>query len=143
MWRVTAAILLLGLVALVWMLSPTERERRSVVRELEIGDDTARVVAALGPPIRCRTLGSETLREHFPEDWSPAAAEAAMGRLQQETAHRWVYPINLRKRIPCESQEAHTEVGVDRQGRVLWLVPLTGKTPLRLPDEYTPSGAGS
>jgi hypothetical protein len=59
------------------------------------------------------------------------------------TRERWVYPVNPRERIGCNAAAGHTEIGVDAQGRVLWSVDVTGRTPIRLPDDYTPSGAGS
>jgi hypothetical protein len=52
-WIASGIIAALGLVLLVWLISPTERKRRSVMADVAIGSDTAGVVRLLGPPVRC------------------------------------------------------------------------------------------
>lgn len=142
-WAVTIAILVVGLIVLVWSFSPTERHRRDVMGRLEIGDDSARVAQLVGSPLRCPGSAMDALRRSLPTDWPPAAAEQALRRLEADTGERWLYPIHLRQRIGCTSQSPHTEVGIDRRGRVLWYVPVTGKSTIVLPDQYSPSGEDS
>ncbi|MBW3630255.1 MAG: hypothetical protein KY464_13275 [Gemmatimonadetes bacterium] len=136
-------IALLGLIILVWFLSPTERRRRSLMEEVALGADTTEVIRMLGPPVRCPPKYTEQVRASFPEEWAPRQVETALSRMDYATRHRWVYPVNSRKPLGCNAREAHTEIGVGADGRVLWAVDVTGRTPIRVPDEYTPSGAGS
>ena len=142
-WIASGVIALLGAVLLVWFLSPTERRRRSVMEDVAIGADTAEVVRLLGAPMRCPPEAPEQVRTSFPEDWPPRAVETALSRMDFGTRQRWVYGVNLRRRLGCDTTEPHTEIGVGVDGRVLWTVDLTGRTPIRLPEDYTPSGAGS
>ena len=142
-WVATGVIALLGVVLLLWFLSPTERRRRALMREVAIGADTAAVAGVLGAPTRCPHRATEQIRRSFPEDWSARAVETALSRMQFGTRERWLYGINPRRPIGCDAAEGHTEVGIGVDGRVLWTVDITGKTPIRLPEDYSPSGAGS
>jgi hypothetical protein len=142
-WFATGAIAVLGVVLLLWFVSPTERKRRSTMSRVPIGADTAEVLRLLGQPVRCPPKSTEQVRAAFPTDWPPRQVETAVSRMDFATRQRWVYPINLRGRVECDASERHTEIGIDESGRVLWSVPITGRTPIRLPDDYTPSGAGS
>jgi hypothetical protein len=139
----TGVIAVLGVVLLLWFLSPTERRRRSVMGEVAIGADTAEVTGLLGAPVRCPPRATQQVRTSFPEDWPPRAVETAVSRMDFGTRERWLYPVNPRTRIGCDTTEAHTEIGIGVDGRVLWTVDITGRTPIRLPEDYTPSGAGS
>ena len=136
----TVVIVALGLIVLAWVVSPTERKRRSLMGRVEVGDDTAQVVQLLGDPVRCGAPSAELVRGGLPRDWPPPAVGSTIDRLEQETTQRWVYPINPRRRIPCETDEEHTEVGIDRDGRVLWFIAVTGRTGIALPESYSPSG---
>lgn len=137
------AIALLGMIVLVWFLSPTERKRRSLMEDVALGADTTEVIRVLGAPVRCGPKYTEQIRASFPEEWSQRQVETALSRMDHSTRQRWVYPVNSRKPLGCNASEAHTEIGVDAAGRVLWAVDVTGRTPIRVPEEYTPSGAGS
>lgn len=139
-WIATGVIIALGLLLLVWLISPTERKRRSVVEDLAIGTDSAVVLRELGEPVRCAAGDMRHFRSAFPADWPRPVTELAAADLGARTAERWVYAINPRTRIPCDSDEEHTEIGIDSEGRVLWHVALTGKTAVVLPEAYTPSG---
>ena len=139
----TGVIAVLGVILLVWFLSPTERRRRSVMQEVAIGADTTEVARLLGAPVRCPHGSTEQLRRSFPEDWSARAVETALSRMDFGTRERWLYGINPRRPIGCDATEEHTEIGVGVDGRVLWTIDITGQTPIRLPETYTPSGTGS
>jgi hypothetical protein len=142
-WIASGVIAALGLVLLVWFISPTERKRRATMSDVAIGADTTVVVRLLGPPVRCPPKATEEVRAAFPTDWPPRLVETALSRMDYATRQRWVYAVNLRERPGCNDRERHTEIGVGADGRVLWAVDVTGRTPIRLPDDYTPSGAGS
>jgi hypothetical protein len=139
----TIVIGVVGLLLLLWFVSPTERKRRAVMGELEIGADSSRVVRLLGAPVRCSSATVARMRAGFPTDWPAPAVESVSGRLAQATAQRWVYAINRRKRLGCGAAEGHTEVGVGKDGRVLWFIPVTGRTPIKMPDDYMPSADAS
>jgi hypothetical protein len=139
----TVVIAAIGLLLLIWFVSPTERKRRSAMGELEIGADSARVHRLLGAPVRCSAAQVARMRAGFPTDWPAPAVESVSARLAGATAQRWVYPINLRKRIGCGAADGHTEVGIGKNGRVLWFIPVTGRTPIQMPDEYMPSADAS
>ena len=136
-------IALFGMIVLVWFLSPTERKRRSLMEQVAIGADTAEVIRILGAPVRCPPKYTDQIRASFPEEWAQRQVETALSQMDHSTRQRWVYAVNSRKRLGCNAREAHTEIGVSADGRVLWAVDVTGRTPIRVPDEYTPSGAGS
>jgi hypothetical protein len=138
----TAVVLVLGALVLVWAISPTERGRRAAMERIAMGADSAQVRELLGEPVRC-LAETERIRGFLPVDWPPRAADGVAERLGHDTAQRWVYAINPRSRIPCASNERRSEVGIDSHGRVLWYVAVTGRTTIRVPDEYTPSGDAS
>ena len=142
-WIATAVILIVGAVIFLWVVSPTEWKRRTMMRRLAIGDDSTAVVRVLGPPVRCAPATIERVREGIPVDWPPPVAESAIAWVGEATRERWIYAIDLRERPPCDEEDGHTEIGIGADGRVLWYIAVTGKTPIRLPDEYTPSGSDS
>ena len=133
----------LGAIVLLWFFSPTERRRRSTMEDVAIGADTTEVIRLLGTPVRCSPKATQQIRASFPTDWPPRLVETALSRMDYSTQQRWVYPIRARRRAGCNAREGHTEIGVGKDGRILWSVDVTGRTPIRLPDDYTPSGAGS
>lgn len=141
-WIITIAILLLGLVVLILIFSPGERQRRGAMDQLDFGDEAQKVTSLLGPPLECRPDSLEHLRGSFREGWSPRAAEAALQRLESETDARWIYPLDTREVGRCDGAERQTEIGLDAEGRVLWYVTITGKTGLRLPAEYAADAGG-
>ena len=142
-WIASGVMIALGIVLIVWFLSPSERRRRSVMEEVAIGADTAQVLRLLGDPVRCPPKATETVRTSFPEDWPPRLVETALSRMDFGTRERWVYAIGLRKRLGCNASEPHTEIGIGVDGRVLWTIDITGRTSIRVPEDYAPSGAGS
>lgn len=112
--------------------------------KLALRHPSARVVQVLGPPGAVCTAGSlEHLREHLPQGFAPAAQEQTIGRMQRETAERWIYPLRRNERARCTPRQGATEVGLDRNRRILWYVPVTGRTEVVLPDEYLPEGSGA
>ena len=124
---VSAAILLLGLVAVAAVMLRPERRRARAASRLEIGDDSAAVVRALGaPPSRCLGAGVDHLVSEFPRDVPRPARDATLLRLRRATAARWLYP----GRGGCRPAPDETEVGIDSAGRVLWVLPATGRVPL-------------
>ena len=135
-------IVLLGLVALVWVVSPTERRRRGLVENLEVGDSSTQVVQTLGSPsARCPGQELSHLQETFPPGWPAAAVQTTLQELGEQTRERWVYPMNPRRAAGCTPSDGQTEIGVDAEGRVLWIVGVVGKTPLQLPEDYAPADA--
>lgn len=146
MKRVTAAIVVLGLLALVWGLASTERRRARETKRLEVGMGAAQVVQVMGePPVTCPVGTLAHLRDRFPVGTPAVAAEQVVARLQRETAERWVYPLKRGGGAPagCTPGEGSTEVGLDRNRRVLWYVPVTGRRPLEVPEAYYPSASGN
>jgi hypothetical protein len=126
----------LGLLVIWMVLFTGDRGRERAVGRIAIGADSAAVASALGPPPGSCGRGSlEHLRDHFPTDLPGATVESTMDRLNRETARRWVYPRRGRDG-GCGAGRGATEIGLDREGRVLWYVPLTGTSPLVLPDTW-------
>jgi hypothetical protein len=140
---ITIAILVLGAVVLIWVISPGERRRRELMERLDFGDPGTRVSALLGEPTECPIGTLDHLRGSFPEGWPPPAAEAALERLTAETTARWVYSLDAGDAGECGGADGQTEIGLDADSQVLWYVAITGKTGLRLPGEYTPGTDGS
>jgi cbb3-type cytochrome oxidase subunit 3 len=133
----TLAIVLMGAVVVVWVFSPGERERREVVSRIELGDEAQRVESLLGPPARCPIGSLEHLKGAFPGDQPPAAVEAAMAGLSARTAFRWVYPLDRDDQVECAGAPDQTEIGFDAEQRVLWYVPLTGRSTLVMPGGFS------
>jgi hypothetical protein len=138
-WRATTAIVVVGVIALVWVWRSPERRRERVADRVGIGDDSAYVREALGVVgRRCPARELEHLRDRFASGLPPAALEYGMGRLHVETAERWVLPLEGEP-ARCLPSAGSTEIGLDASGRVLWIVPVTGRTPLRLPAGLIPA----
>ena len=133
----TGLVIGLGLVALAFAFFGSDHSRRDrQVRRLAPGLASAAVVERLGPPTaRCPVGELDYLQANFPDEFPPAVAGEIINRMEAETNERWVYPS--RGRAPgCIATDGATEIGFGRDGRVLWLVPVTGRTPVRLPDAY-------
>ncbi|HEV2130610.1 MAG TPA: hypothetical protein VGR27_05885 [Longimicrobiaceae bacterium] len=138
-WLVTAAILLMGVVAILLTTRTGEGGRMRMLERLEPGDSAARVAEVMGEPARrCATGSLDHLRTQFPPGWSPAALEQALERLKEETGQRLIYPVGSRDAADCTPPRGMTEIGMDQEQRVLWYVPVTGKRPLQLPPGLTP-----
>lgn len=138
-WRATAAIVAVGLFALLWGLRSPERRRERVADRVKIGDDTVQVrrtIDVVGA--RCPARELEHLRGSFASGLPPSALEYGMGRLHAETAERLVLPLEGEP-ARCRPRAGSTEIGLDRSGRILWIVPVTGHTPLRLPEGFIPA----
>lgn len=118
---------------MLWFALRGDPDRGAALRAVAVGADSARVHAALGAPARdCPTGSLEHLRRHMPEDTPPALLEGTLEDLRRRTARRWVYPQEG-EAPSCTAGAEATEIGLDREGRVLWYVPVTGKTPVELP----------
>lgn len=137
-------ILLLGLVVLVWVMSPSERRRRSLANRLQIGDSVTRVTELLGPPgARCPGSSLAHLARAFPGGWPSAAVETALQTLANQTRERLVYPVGRSAgAAACSRSSRQTEVGIDPAGRVRWVIAETGRTTLRLPPDFAPAQPG-
>lgn len=139
---VSVAILLIGAVALVWVFSPGERQRKAALGRIEFGFPADSITALLGPPTDCPVDSLEHLRGSFPEGWAPRTADAALQRMESETASRWVYPVDRRETGRCGGADGQTEIGFDASRQVLWYVAITGKTALRLPEGWEAEAGG-
>jgi hypothetical protein len=143
-WRVTAAVLLAGLLVLAFAFTNAEWSRRRTLRKLAVGADASRVTQLLGTPADSCPAGSlDHLRARFPPGTPPAVVEQVISRLQRETGSRWVYPLKAGGRAGCVPASRSTEVGLDRRRRVLWYVPVTGRVPVVVPDGYLPQATGT
>jgi hypothetical protein len=141
-WIATGFILLIGAVLLVWLMSPTERSRRGEVGRLQLGDSQARVTEILGPPgARCQTGDLSHLSQSFPPGWPPPSVETTLQTLGEETASRWIYPLDPDDPAECTPADGQTEIGIDAGGALLWYVTITGESPLQLPERFEPAAA--
>lgn len=123
---VTAAIVLLGVIAIGAVMFTPERRRARAANGLEVGDDSAAVFAALGTPgSRCMGAGVDHLVSEFPRDVPRADRDRTLLQLRRATAARWLWPGG-----DCGPTPDETEVGIDSAGRVLWVLPATGRVPL-------------
>ena len=146
-WIATGLVLLAGVLVILWVMSPTERGRRRVMEDLELGDSISRVVGFLGAaPARCPAAALSHLQPSFPPGWHAASVARALQALEERTLERWIYPVRPRTDTGCAPQDGQTEIGISDTGRVVWYITVTGKTPIRLPAEITPAlpdGVGS
>ncbi|HET6228705.1 MAG TPA: hypothetical protein VFE05_01425 [Longimicrobiaceae bacterium] len=116
------------------MLLSGDRRRERQVSHVALGADTSAVAAALGRPGRaCPTGSLDDLAEQFPGGTPPAQAESTLDRLRPQTARRWVYAPGSGA-ASCAPQKGATQFGLDPQGRVVWYVAVTGRTPVVFPD---------
>jgi hypothetical protein len=124
---VSAAIIAIGLlvVAGVLLFGGSRREGRAA--DLAVGDDSASVVRLMGaPPHRCEASNLAHLADQFAPGTPRPTIDEELTRLRRGTAARWVYPRGQ----GCVPDDGATEIGLDRQGRVLWVVPTRDKRPL-------------
>jgi hypothetical protein len=133
-------ILLLGAILLVWLVSPSERSRRSDMASLELGEPMGRVAGVLGPPAaRCPGRNLSHLDESFPPGWPAPSIETTLQALGEETGERWIYPLDDDDPADCSPADGQTELGLDAEGRLLWYVAITGESPLELPERFAPA----
>lgn len=126
---VSAAIVVLGLLVLgAALVFSGGRKQQRAASQVLVGDDTTEVKQLLGaPPHRCPTSSLSHLATRFPGGIPRPTAEEIVAGLRVETAARWVYP----RGAGCVTGRGDTEIGIDRQGRVLWVVPVTDSEPLK------------
>jgi hypothetical protein len=125
---VSLAIIGIGLLvlAVVLLLSGGRRRERTALKVV-VGDDSASVIRLLGaPPHRCQPSNLAHLGSQFPSGTPRPTIEEETERLRRATVARWVYP----RGEGCIPDDGATELGLDRAGRVLWIVPARDKRPL-------------
>jgi hypothetical protein len=126
---VSAAIIAIGLavLAVVLLLSGGRKRARTAVQVM-VGDDSIAVSRLLGaPPHRCPPSNLAHLTDQFPAQTPRPTIDEELDRLRRGTTQRWVYP----RGEGCVPDDGATELGLDRAGRVLWIVPARDKQPLR------------
>jgi hypothetical protein len=125
---VSLAIIGIGLLVLAGVLLMSGgRRRESQAATLVVGDDSASVIRLLGaPPHRCQPSSLAHLATQFPAQTPRPTIEDETARLRRGTVARWVYP----RGEGCVPDDGATEIGLDRAGNVLWVVPARDKRPL-------------
>ena len=132
----TLGILAVGAVVL-WFVLRGSSARERAMNSLAVGSDSTQVRGALGAPAgNCATGSLEHLRAHLPEDMPAAQVEGTLDDLRRRTARRWIYPSGGES-ASCTAGRDATEIGLDRTGRVLWFVSVTGETLVELPEAGT------
>jgi hypothetical protein len=125
---VSLAIIGVGLLvlAVVLLMSGGRRLERTAMK-VEVGEDTASVIGLMGaPPHRCEPSSLAHLATQFPAQTPRPTIEDETERLRRETVQRWLYPEGE----GCVPGAGAAEIGLDRAGRVLWIVPARDKRPL-------------
>jgi hypothetical protein len=136
---ITIVILLAGAGVVAYLLNRPEARRERAVADLAVGDTTARAVERLGAtPTRCRVGSLDHLQGRFPPGWTAAAQARAIEWLEEQTAERWVYPVEAGRTVSCSQTDGVTELGIGPDGRLLWIVPVGGRQPLQLPETLEP-----
>ena len=124
---VSAAIIAVGLLVVAGALLFGSSRREGRAAELVVGDDSTAVVRLLGaPPHRCPASNLAHLGDQFPPGTPRPTIDDELNRLRRGTVARWVYPRGQE----CVPEDGATEIGLDGQGRVLWVVPTHDKRPL-------------
>lgn len=125
---------------LLFTINRDNRHRRSAMDRVELGDPAERVNEVIGVgPTRCPAGPLDHLQESFSEGWPPASIDVALEELEAQTSERWVYPVEGAT-AECGGVTTRTEVGVAPDGTVLWIMPVLGRSVLRLPTTVTPAG---
>ena len=126
---VSAGIIILGLLVVGGaLLFSGSRKREGAAVDVMVGDDSVAVVRLLGqPPNRCEASSLAHLAEHFVAGTPRPTIDETINSLRPRTVARWVYP----KDAGCVTDGGDTEIGLDRNGQVLWIVPVAEKQPLR------------
>lgn len=124
---VSAAIIAIGLLIVAGALLFGGSRREGKAAQLAVGDDSASVKQLLGaPPHRCEASNLAHLTDQFAPGTPRPTIDEELNQLRRGTVARWVYPRGQ----GCVPDDGATEVGLDRQGRVLWVVPTYDKRPL-------------
>lgn len=141
-WIATATILVVGILLLLSM-NRADRGRLDAMGDVEVGQPAAGLDALLGIAHTACPVGElGHLRESFPQGWSPAAIDVALEQLHSQTLERWVYPVGDAQ-PSCDGRSEQTEVGVGRDGSIVWSLPILGNSVLELPPTVTPAGVDS
>jgi hypothetical protein len=123
----SAVIIALGLLVLLVVVLTGGRQRERAAGRVMVGDDSAAVVRLLGaPPHRCQPSNLAHLRDQFPGGTPRTTVDEELARLRGVTAGRWMYPQGE----GCVPGKGATEIGMDRESRVVWVVAARNKTPL-------------
>ncbi|HEU0053177.1 MAG TPA: hypothetical protein VFQ39_08360 [Longimicrobium sp.] len=131
---VSAVILVVGLLAVAAILLSGDRRRERAAHKVMVGDDSTAVAQLMGEPASvCPTGTLQHLGSRFPGGTPRLTRDAVQERLRQETARRWIYPDDGAS-TGCDARAGDTEIGFGRDGHVLWLVPVTGRETVVLPD---------
>jgi len=125
---VSATIVGVGLlVVLAGLMFSGGRKLEKAAAQVSIGDDSTEVINLLGAPAhRCEASSLAHLASRFESGTPRPVIDETLAILRPATAARWVYPAGA----GCIPGDGDTEVGLDRTGRVLWIVPVTNKRPL-------------
>ena len=124
---VSIAIIVIGLLVVAGSLLFGRSRQTSKATDLVVGDDSATVVRLMGaPPHRCEASNLAHLTDQFPAGTPRPTIDEELVRLRRGTVARWVYPRGQ----GCVPDDGATEIGLDQQGRVLWVVPTHDKRPL-------------
>ena len=127
---VSAAIIAGGLLVALGIYLFADRQRERVASSVRVGDDSTSVAARVGKnPRRCTEIDLGHLADAFPANTPRPTVEETLGGLHGRTTTRWVYAKKERSGA-CRARRGDTEVGFDREGRVLWAVPVFGTTPI-------------
>ena len=123
----SAVIIALGLIAVLAVYFSPARQRARTAGHLRPGTDSAAVLRRLGErPTRCPgTDVDHVVAEFAPGTSRPERAEA-LARIRAGTRARWIYPAGH----GCRPRAGDAEVGLDANGRVLWVAPAIGRVPL-------------
>lgn len=136
---VTILILVVGAGIVVYALMRPEARRERAVGALALGDTATAATQRIGAtPTICGSDDLHHLGGRFPPGWSGAAQERAIEWLEEQTVERWVYPLNAGERASCAGAAGLTEVGIGANGRIVWVLPLSGRRPLMLPETLQP-----
>ena len=124
---VSAAIIAIGLLVVAGALLFGGSRREGKAAQLAVGDDSASVKQLMGPPPhRCEASSLAHLADQFAPGTPRPTIDEELNQLRRGTVSRWVYPRGQ----GCVPDDGATEIGLDRQGRVLWVVPTYDKRPL-------------
>jgi hypothetical protein len=138
MWLVTMLILIAGSAVVIVVAGQEDRERRGELQAVAPGDPATRVTQLLGSePLHCPTGDLAHLRGTFPDEWSPTGADAGLQRLTNATAERWVYSMDGTVPELCGIDD-RTEIGVDQDGAIMWILPVVGRSQVRIPKSLGP-----
>ena len=129
---VSAVILGLGVLVVAGVFLFRDRGRERAAGSVRVGDDSTSVAARMkAQPEHCPGNDLGHLANTFPANTPRPTVEETLGSLSGRTRTRWVYPSESRSN-PCRPRRGETEVGFSADGRVLWVVPVHGTTPITM-----------